>query len=331
MHYQVHKYSTKVIINMEKRAVLGDIHSSGQFIFTLGVGLFTTLITLALGFLMATPFVDKSVFELMEGIEMGDSSSIGFMKYLQIVSHLGMFIIPSIIVAWFLGRYVIRYLYLDKLPETKVLILSALLIFVAVPFINYILELNSQMHFHEYLRGIEEWMRRSEENAERMTKMFLKVETLNGLFFNLFMIAVIPAIGEELMFRGVLMRIFSRWTSSGHLAVWITAIVFSAIHIQFFGFFPRMILGVLFGYLVLYTGSLWPAIIAHFVNNAAAVIFYYLFHQQIVDGTFENIGKGNEGLIYALISLVLTLAIIWWIRKNSTKASPRLEQEPELS
>jgi uncharacterized protein len=316
---------------MEKRAVLGDIHSSGQFIFTLGVGLFTALITIMLGFLVAAPFVDKSFTELMEGMDMGSSSSIGFLKYLQIVSHLGMFIIPSFIVAWYLGGYVIRYLYLDKLPETRVLVLSALLIFAAVPFINYILELNMQMHFHERLKGIEEWMRRSEENAEQMTEMFLKVDTLNGLFFNLFMIAVIPAIGEELMFRGVLMRIFSRWTSNGHLAVWITAIIFSAIHIQFFGFFPRMILGVLFGYMVLYTGSLWPAIIAHFVNNAAAVIFYYLFHQKIVDGTFENIGKGNEGLIYALISLVLTLAIMWWIRKNSTKTSPRFEQEPELN
>jgi len=309
---------------MEKRAVLGDIHPSGQILFTVGVGLFITLTTLLLGMVFALPFVDKSLFQLMEGLDMSDPSNLGFMKYLQIVSHLGMFIIPSFIIAWFLGRDVFAYLFLDRLVTLRLLLYSALLVFFAVPFINYILELNMQMHFPESLSGMEEWMRRSEENAERMTKAFLTVETPRGLLFNLLMIAVIPAIGEELMFRGILMRIFIKWTRSKHLAVWITAIIFSAIHIQFFGFFPRMILGVLFGYLVVFTGSMWPAIIAHFVNNAAAVIFFYLFHHKFTDGTFENLGKGNEGLLYAAVSLVLTLALMWWIRKTSMEANPRL-------
>ncbi len=310
---------------MEKKAILGNIHPTGQLLFTLGIVLFVAMIVVIAGFLLALPFVDQNLTQLMEGLDMNDPSNVGFSKYLQIISHLGMFILPSLIVAWFFGPNISSYLYLDRWPSNRILIISALMIFVSVPFINYILEMNMQMHLPDRLQGLERWMRSAEESAEQMTNRFLNVDTIGGLMLNLFMVALIPAIGEEFMFRGVLMRIFRKWVVNKHLVVWITAIIFSAIHIQFFGFFPRMILGVLFGYLVVYTGSLWPAMVAHFVNNAAAVIFYYLFHQQITDGTFENIGKGSEGLIFASLSFVLTIVIIWWVRRASNVTNPRLE------
>jgi uncharacterized protein len=313
---------------MEKRAILGEIHPAAQAIFTLGVALFFTIVVLMAGIALATPFSDVGIMKMINGLDPSDPQNINMMKYFQIISHLGMFIIPSFVLAWLFGKKVANYLFLKNIPESRILLLSAVLIFVAVPFINFILELNMQMHLPERFRGIEEWMRRSEESAEQLTKTFLRVNTIEALLFNLFMIAVIPAIGEELMFRGVLMRIFHRWTASGHLAIWITAIIFSAIHMQFFGFFPRLILGVLFGYLVLYTGSIWPAIIAHFVNNATAVIAWYLFHQQITDGVFDDIGKGSEGLLYASVSLVLTVALILWIRTKSKETNPHAE-EPE--
>ncbi len=306
--------------------MLGNIHSSGQLLLTLGVALFVLLITVFVGSLLAIPFVSKGMFELFESLNVNDPDDINLVKYLQVISHLGMFIIPSFLLAWLFGPGVTKYLYLDRMPNVRVLIVSALLIFAAVPFINYILELNENMRFPDIMKPVEDLMRQYEENAERTTKAFLSVETIEGLLFNLFMVAVIPAIGEELMFRGVLMRIFKRWTGNTHGAVWITAIIFSLIHVQFFGFFPRMILGLLFGYLVVWTGSLWPAMIAHFVNNAAAVTFFFLFQHRFSDGTYENLGKGNEGLVFALISLVVTIAIMWWVRKTSKTTSPRSEQ-----
>ncbi len=301
---------------MENRALLGNIHSSGQLLLTLGMALFILMITVFAGALLAIPFVDKGIFELFEALDPMAADDMNLLRYLQIISHIGMFIIPSFLLAWLFGRKILAYLYLDYMPGGKMLLMSVLLIFVAVPFINYIMELNAQMHFPESLRGVEDWMRRYEENAERTTKAFLSVDTLSGLLFNLFMVAVIPAIGEELMFRGVLLRIFNRWTGSHHWGVLLTAIIFSAIHMQFFGFFPRFLLGLLFGYLVVWSGSLWPAIIAHFINNAAAVTFFYLFQHQFSDGTFENLGKGNEGMVYALISLVLVIFVMVWVRRR---------------
>jgi len=97
--------------------------------------------------------------------------------------------------------------------------------------------------------------------------------------FNLFMIALIPALGEEFLFRGVLQRIFGEWFKNPHLAVWLAAILFSLAHYQFLGFMPRIILGALFGYIFLWTGNIWMPILAHFVNNTVGVIYYYLFSQ----------------------------------------------------
>lgn len=306
---------------MEKNGLLGEIHPSGQLIVSLGVALFITLIVFFTGMIVAIPFMDMGLFELMGGIDLERPQNLGYMKYLQVISHLGMFILPSFVLAWLFSQKTLPYLYLTIWPQTSIIILSVLLIFAAVPFINYILELNMQMQLPRALQPLEDWMRGAEANAERMTHAFLSVETIGGLLFNVFMIAVIPAIGEELMFRGVLMRIFHRWTRSGHAAVWITAIIFSAIHIQFFGFFPRMILGVLFGYLVLWTGSLWPAIIAHFINNAAAVVFFFLVHHKVTDGTFENLSKGTQGLIYAAVSLAFTLTIMWLVRRKGMQSA----------
>ncbi len=301
---------------MENRALLGNIHSSGQLLLTLGIAMFILMITAFLAALLAIPFVDRGVFQLFESLDPMVSEDMNLLRYLQIISHIGMFIIPSLVLAWLFGGKILAYLFLDNMPGIKMLFMSVLLVFVAVPFINYVMELNAQMHFPERLSPVEDWMRRYEETAERTTIAFLSVDTLYGLLFNIFMVAVIPAIGEELMFRGVLLRIFNRWTGSYHWGVLITAVIFSAIHMQFFGFFPRLILGLLFGYLVVWSGSLWPAIIAHFINNAAAVTFFYLFQHQISDGTFENLGKGNEGMVYALISLVLVFFVMWWMRRR---------------
>lgn len=302
---------------MNDKPLLGNIHSSGQLLLVVAVALVAGMIVIFLGSLLILPFISAGLSELMGGLDLSHDGHLQVMKYFQIISHLGLFIVPSVILAWLFGNNISQYLFLARMPQGRVLLVSALLIFAAVPLINYILELNMSMHFPEALEPLEDWMRRQEDNAQRTTEAFLAVDNLSGLLFNIFMIALIPAIGEEFMFRGVLLRIFTRWAASAHLAVWITAIIFSAIHFQFFGFFPRMLLGVMFGYLVIWTGSLWPAMIAHFVNNAAAVTFFYLFQHRISDGTLENLGKGTGGMIYASISLLVTVAVLLWVRRET--------------
>jgi hypothetical protein len=185
---------------------------------------------------------------------------------------------------------------------------------VAIPFINLITSLNQQIALPDFLAPVEAWMKNSEEQAAVLTEKMLNIHSINELLFNIFLIAMIPALGEELFFRATIQKILTQWRNA-IWGIWIAAFVFSAIHLQFYGFFPRMLLGAFFGYLLVWSGSLWLPIIAHFTNNAIAVIFYYLKYNgyQVVD--IDVIGSG-ETLWLGVVSGVLTIGGIILIKKN---------------
>jgi len=126
------------------------------------------------------------------------------------------------------------------------------------------------------------------------------------------MIAIIPAIGEELFFRGVMQRIFSDWFKNMHVAIFFTAFLFAAIHMQFYGMLPRMMLGVLFGYLYYWTGSLWVPVFAHFLNNGAAVIVSYLSSRGFISSGYEDFGATNNFFLIAG-SIVFTSFLLFMV------------------
>lgn len=298
---------------MDKKPLLGDLHPSLQLIFCLLVAFISLFVVVLVGVLLAVPFLGSDVLKMLSG-ELNPVLQPGLAKYTQALSHLGLFIVPSVLLSWFFGRRLWHYLYAQSRPHLSLLLISALVIFATVPLINYTLEMNMRMHLPESLSWLENWMRAAEDSAERLTRMFLSVNTWQGLLVNILVIAVIPAIGEEFIFRGVLMRIFKKWTGSYHLAVWITAILFSAMHLQFFGFLPRMLLGLLLGYMLVWSGSMWVPVFAHFVNNAAAIIYYYLFTQNVTDDTFEHIGKDMGDIQWVLLSIALVSFLMWWLK-----------------
>jgi predicted HTH transcriptional regulator len=155
---------------------------------------------------------------------------------------------------------------------------------------------------------------------EHLTEAFLKMETPGELIGNLIMIGLLPAIGEELFFRGILQRIFVDWSKSKHWGVWITAIIFSAVHMQFLGFVPRLLLGALLGYLYVWSGSLWLPIIAHFVNNAAAVILTYIYSNDIISINPNNIGTDDENILPVVISALLCVFLLTIIYRGEKNA-----------
>lgn len=307
---------------MVKMGILQDLHPSVKLLFAILVSLFCAFVMITVGTLLALPFTGADFASLIEQeLNLADPAHLSISKYFQLLSHLGMFIIPSIILAWLYGGSTSKYLFADSKPGSLVLLFSVALVFTMLPLINFTHELNMRLDLPPTLQWFEDWMRQSEDSAQKATTAFLSVETIQGLLFNLFLIAVIPAIGEEFIFRGVLLRIFGQWLRSPHFAVWVTAIIFSAIHMQFYGFLPRLLLGAMFGYLVIFSGSIWPAVIAHFVNNAGAIIVFYLKHNNISGSALNDLGKGAEGYFAAIAGLLLTVAIFWFIiRKNRSRA-----------
>ena len=184
------------------------------------------------------------------------------------------------------------------------------------------------MKLPEALSGIENWMRTMEDAAELMVEKFMKVETMPGLFFNIFMIGMLPALGEELMFRGVIQRIFTNWTKNYHWAIWITAFLFSAMHMQFYGFLPRMVLGAMFGYLLVWTRTMWVPIVAHLANNTMGVMGYFLINKGVVTKDVDELGAGPGQVSLVIISVILTGLLLFLIyRREQGKIKMPVNQD----
>ena len=220
-------------------------------------------------------------------------SDIGSLKMSQLLLSVGVIVMPPIVLAYFISRNPLNFLcfYKKKINWTDIFIVVIFMIII-IPFINLLGDLNHQMVLPKMFSGIEVWMKTSEEQATLLTEKFMNVRTVQGLLFNIFLISVIPAIGEELYFRGALQGVIREWKGI-RTSIWLTAIIFSTIHFQFYGFVPRMLMGAFFGYLLFWSENMWLPIVAHFTNNVIAVIFYYLKFNGVKMPDIDSIGFGN--------------------------------------
>ena len=212
------------------------------------------------------------------------SKDVSFLRYLLVVQDISILIIPSIILLNLLEKrkHGIKSLGL-QLPSLSDAGLVLLLTFCLFPITSFTGELNSAVHLPTWLSGIEDWMIQKEKNADNLIDSLVNSGGLWVMILNIITIAMIPAISEELLFRGVLQKILGRLFRSANVGIWVTAIIFSTVHFQFFGFVPRLILGLAFGYLYFWGGTLWLPVTAHFVNNAFPVIINYAFRNKGTD------------------------------------------------
>ena len=247
--------------------------------------------------------------------DLGNRNVLATLKTAQLVASLALFILPVSIFGYLTSRNSIEWLSLNKSIDMRSAIIVLLLVIAVLPFINFTQEINQMMVLPSWLSGLEEWMKAQEESSEVIVKAFLSSTGVLVLVGNLGVMAVIPAIGEELCFRGVIQKLFGKMFSNPHVAIWITAIIFSAIHIQFYGFIPRMLLGAMLGYLYHWSGSLWLAILAHLINNGFAVILAYLIGRGSLSVEIEDVGSGEGMWFIVLSSILISTALLYGIWK----------------
>jgi len=313
---------------MENKGIAGNLHPSAQLALLLVIIIVAVLVIMPLGMLVFALINGADVRELLAAdSEFVASQNLNFMRFSQILGHVGLFLVPSLVFGWLVGLSPARYYQAKKWPVWSASIVSVLLVFAALPIVNLLMEFNSGMQLPAALSGVEEWMRASEDSAKKITQRFLQVETWQAWLFNIFMIAIIPAVGEELIFRGALQNVFKRWSGSIHLAVWVSAFIFSAIHMQFFGFLPRLFLGAILGYMMVYSGNIWIPILAHFVNNAAAVTIHFLHHNNYIHLDIENVGLGQWALPMGAVSLILVVVLFRMLYRIPQKESSKLSSD----
>ena len=294
-----------------------------QLMFAAFVMVASVLVFMIVGMIVAIPFLGTaSLMNSLTPEGINSPENIGFLKYFQVIQSIGLFVVPPFILGYLFHKNYKDYLQLNRTTKAFIYLLAAISLLLVVPFINFLGEINSQMKLPASLSGLENWMKSMEDAAEVMVDKFMKVENISGLMFNIFMIAVLPALGEELMFRGVIQRIFTNWTKNYHWGIWITAFLFSAMHLQFYGFLPRMMLGAMFGYLLVWTGTMWVPILAHFVNNTMGVMGYFLINKGVITRDVEELGTGKEQLplaIFSVISVSYLLYLIYRYEQGKTK------------
>lgn len=201
-------------------------------------------------------------------------------------------------------------------PWLFYIIIGVVLMFVSLPVTNQLGTWNEGFRLGGVFEKLGELMTSLEEQAASVTEQMLTVDTFGGLLFNLLVIALIPAVGEELTFRGVLQQSLTRGLKNPHVAIVLSAAIFSFIHFQFLGFLPRMFLGILLGYMFYVSGSLWTSILMHFVNNGTAVVVYYLNHKGVLNVDVDHFGAMDSLWMVALSALV-TIGLIVWAWKKS--------------
>ena len=236
------------------------------------------------------------------------------LKIGQGISSALMFIAPPIILYAFTRTEPMRQIGFRKPAFWWMLLIGVILMFVSLPLTNILGTWNEKANFGETLETILKMM---EDTAGDLTERMLQVDTFWGLLGNLLVIALIPAIGEELTFRGVLQQSLTR-RCNPHVAIWLSAFIFSFIHFQFYGFLPRMFLGLILGYMFYYSGSLWTSILMHFINNGTAVVVAYLDYKGLANVDWEHFGS-TSNVALLITSLVLTVGMIVIVAKNQYK------------
>ncbi len=259
-------------------------------------------------------------------LNLDDPKVIGLLYIGQVVGVVILFIAPTFLFAGFWTRARIGYLGLSAKPAFNTLIIASLGILLALPVINWLSDLNQQMHLPSAFNGMETWMKNSEAKAAEMTDVFTKGTSVGVLLLNLFVVAFLAAFSEELFFRGMLQKVLIECFKNKHAGIWIGAIFFSAFHMQFFGFLPRMLMGAYLGYLFLWSGSIWPGMIAHFVNNGTAVFLVWLSNKGIISADADKIGAEGSQLMYVIPSiLMVTISLVLVYRIEQKRKIARTE------
>ena len=255
----------------------------------------------------------------------GGSQSTESLKWLQFIQTTATFLIPPILCAWLWDEEhkPFRWLRMDVPVQWQNILLAVVIMVCAVPGINLLADLNSRVELPKSLEFIEQILKSQEEAAAALTERFLQADNIGGLLINIGLMALLPALSEELSFRGTLQQIIYKEQSGKvqstkvHLAIWITAFIFSAIHMQFYGFVPRMLLGAMFGYVFVWSGSLWVPITMHFVNNGLAVLVYYLMGES--DNTkniADTLGAGDTWYLGVVSILITSLGLLICYRRT---------------
>lgn len=273
------------------------------------MSLIVITLLLSLIFLVLSMVLTSAIY----GTDAITSFQVDAMQFMQSLLSVGIFIAPSLFFAFFFeDKNVLAALTLDRSPRILSIVICVSAMLASIPLISYLEDLNLRMTLPESLRGIEDWMRAKEADAKVATEKLLSCDGPKCIFSNIVALALVPALGEELFFRGTMQKNILQCSTRipSWACVLITAFIFSAVHLQFFGFLPRFVLGAMLGFFLVYTRNIWCSIICHFVNNAMAVLAFEPDSAKVVEQEHLWVSSPYVIMTSAIAVVALMLLLI---------------------
>jgi len=244
--------------------------------------------------------------------------STNFLRFSVSLQSCALFLIPALFCAYLFNEHPGRYLKAVTITNFNLLILAIFVILAIQPVISFTAYINNQVELPQSMQSLQQELRLWENSAESLTRKLLLTNSTWILVVNILIVGVLAGITEEFFFRGSIQQLINKISGNKHVAIWITAFIFSAVHFQFFGFLPRLLLGALLGYLFVWSGNIWIPVITHAINNSLSVILFHSFHDTETYSNLENIGTKDTWWT-AIISIVIVIFILNTFYRNRVK------------
>jgi len=308
------------------RGLLKTKSAGNQFLLLVSIALVSFFLVGLIGTVILSALTGMDIKEMsdMTKWDYSKPATINFIRGMQIIQFISLFLIPTFICARLFSTDTRQYLGLRKPFIRSYWVIGILVMILAIPFVQWLGELNRGIRFPS---GIEHWMKAKEAEANKTVMALLSRQTIKDLILNIICIAGLAAVGEELLFRGMAQRLLIKMFKSPWPGILIAAFLFSAMHLQFYGFFPRFILGILLGIVYWYSGSLWTAILAHFVYDALLITLAY-FNPSMLNE--EATVKLSSIALTAAISFIMLALAVNWMMKNSKADYNQVYAEDEV-
>lgn len=268
------------------------------------------------------PYISGYTIETLQTADPSLPKVLGYLKLTQFLYTLVVYLCPAALFAYLAAPSPVQWMHLQKAPRVLPAALAILVMLAALPVVGFAGDWNHTWQ----LSGSSMQM---EEQAELLTRVLLKMPDLGTLLVNIILIAILPAIAEEFFFRGVIQRLLIQaMPKIPWIAVILTAVFFSAIHMEWLDFIPRIILGFLLGAIYYLSGNLWLSILGHFLNNGMQVVMVYLYQAKLIHD--DPMQSETTAWYSAAISLIITVALLWYLRKRSDQPELLTVKEPDI-
>jgi membrane protease YdiL (CAAX protease family) len=249
--------------------------------------------------------------EAMDSIFVPENANI--LRWVQFLTTLFLFFIPPVCYAWLCHKKAFTHLGFRNRVSIPQFFVVIVIMLAALPLVGALAELTKMLPFS---RITFDKFQAAEESYNKQVSIIGRMDNFNDYILSLFMLAILPAMFEETIFRGGLQNLLSRWWKMPFFSIVVTAVIFSIVHGSYFGFLSRAVLGFLLGWMYYRTGNIWLNIIAHAANNAFAVTAIYIMRTK---NPKMDIAKAdiNVSVWWGLVSLAVIFGLFVLFEKFS--------------